>query len=100
MMLQPGNELLPDHSRGAQYSDVDLRHDTLPFMSVPGIERTNKNPLCVLRISGPVLVCSVQRTLVQTCIDTAALRGTRLSEARLIFMDLIMSTERMVRGKY
>jgi hypothetical protein len=54
-----------------------------------------KNPLCVLRISGPVLVCSVQRTLVQTCIDTAALRGTRLSEARLIFMVLIMSMQRM-----
>src|SRR5688572_24303725 len=38
-----------------------------------------KKPAVRGRISGPVLVCSVQ-----TCIYTAALRGTRLSEARLI----------------
>jgi hypothetical protein len=48
-----------------------------------------------VRISGPVLVCSVQ---LQTCIYTAALRGTRFSEARLLFMFLIMSTQNMVFG--
>jgi len=52
-----------------------------------------KSPPCVVRISGPVLVCSVQ---LQTCIYTAALRGTRFSEARLIFMVLIMSMQNMV----
>ena len=93
MMLEPGDELLPDHSCGAQYTHIDLRHYQLPA----GIEWPNKNPLCVVRISGPVLVCSVQ---LQTCIYTAALRGTRLNEARLIFMVFIMSTQRMVfRGR-
>ena len=29
-------------------------------------------------------------------MHTAALRGTRFSEARFVFMDLIMSTKRMV----
>ena len=87
MMFEPGHELLPDHACGAQNSNVDLRHESFS---------KTRNPLCVVRISGPVLVCSVQRTLVQTCIYTAALRGTRLSEARLIFMVLIMSTQRMV----
>ena len=46
--------------------------------------------------AGPVLVSSVQLSLFQTLMHTAALRGTRFSEARFVFMDLIMSTKRMV----
>ncbi len=91
-MFQPGHKLLADHSRSTQYADVDLRHEMSP--------NNETARCCVVRISGPVLVCSVQKTLFQTCIYTAALRGTRLSEARLIFMVVIMSTQRMVfRGR-